>query len=93
MELIIIACCKTKRLGGHPAHNASPLVHKLGEAQFLKLMTARKELATILNLHPGSDLGFDHQNETIQLLPAYQRYNGIIYERSDFVNVYPKTKF
>lgn len=92
MKLIIIACCKTKKSGGHPAHKDSPLANMLGDSHFRKLMDTRRELASILNLTPGPDLGFDDQNGNIQFLPAYQRYDGIIYKRSDFENVYPQTK-
>ncbi|MDH5647953.1 MAG: YaaA family protein, partial [Candidatus Heimdallarchaeota archaeon] len=62
----------------------------MSEENFFKLMTSRKKLSVILNLPPGPDLGLVGQENPIEFLPAYQRYNGIIYQESNFSSVYPK---
>jgi len=90
MELIIIACCKTKRMSGNKQFSTSPLANCLSEETFYELMTSRKKLSAILNLPPGPDLGLVGQENSIEFLPAYQRYNGIIYQENNFGSVYPK---
>lgn len=69
MNLIIIACCKTKKLGGYHHYGSSPLGDYLGESKFRKLMAARRELASILNLRPGPDLGFDNRKSSTEFMP------------------------
>ena len=90
MDLIIIACCKTKNPDGFSDYYPSPLAGCMGDASFKKLMSARKELAGILDLPSGPDLGFQNNHTSVKYMPAYQRYKGKIYERSDFENTFPK---
>jgi len=90
MKLIIIACCKTKKLRGNTSYKSSPLAGYLSSSYFQQLMVARRELASILNLPPGPDLGFQYQFQSLEFMPAYRRYNGIIYKGSDFEKFYPQ---
>jgi cytoplasmic iron level regulating protein YaaA (DUF328/UPF0246 family) len=46
-------------------------------------MEARLDLAKQLRLSPGPDLGFQEKSENISYLPAYQRYDGVIYQTGE----------
>jgi len=90
MELILIACSKTKRMGGYIQFVPSSLVNILSDEKYLQLMNSRKELASIINITPGLDLGFSNQDQQLAFLPAYQRYNGKFYQKNNFSSVYPE---
>lgn len=55
-------------------------------------MDARRGLAMWLGLQPGPDLGFHEINENIAYLPAYQRYDGVIYKTGNMRHLYNKYK-
>lgn len=88
MELIVIACSKTKRSGGSTEYHPSPLVNYMSVTKFKKLMNARRELAAILGMPPGPDLGFDTNNANIVYSPAYQRYSGRMYSINNLNKTY-----
>lgn len=92
MQIAIIACCKTKRPGGSTEYEPSPLADYLNASHFRHLMYARRDLAKILNLPPGPDLGSGNEESNIEFLPSFARYNGIVYQQSDFLNVYTSLK-
>jgi len=89
MKLIIIPCCGTKNPGGQPTyHPPIALSELIGLSAYSNLMASRRELASLLRLAPGPDLGFDTQADGLRFLPAYQRYNGIIYRTSRLREIY-----
>ena len=90
MELILIACCKTKRKGGVKEYSTSPLADFLSEESLQTLLNSRKVIANRLGLPEGPDLGSELQDPLLEYLPAYQRYNGIIYRENDLNSVIPK---
>ena len=92
MEVILIACCQRKSSGGILDYKRPfSLNSTLSSSRIDRLMNARKELANILNLSPGLDTGFDQHNQELLFLPAYQRYTGNVYKRSQFAILFPKT--
>ncbi len=89
MNLIIIPCCGTKNPGGQPTYSPpSSLLEIIGPSLYQQLLASRRELSRRLGLPPGPDLGFEAQAHEIRYLPAYQRYNGIIYRTSRFHQLY-----
>jgi hypothetical protein len=79
VDIVVIACCQRKKLGGTPApFYRSRLSDILGERTLRKLMEGRKRLATILRELPGADVGFE-EVEGPEMLPAWQRYDGNLY--------------
>jgi len=51
-------------------------------------LATRRELARLLGLAPGLDLGFESHDDALRFMPAYQRYNGIIYRTSRLRQLY-----
>ena len=89
MDLIVIPCCNTKNPGGQPAYQPSvALSDVLGTSACSTLLAARRELARLLGLAPGLDLGFETHDDALRFMPAYQRYNGIIYRTSRLRQLY-----
>lgn len=92
MELILMACCQRKSSGGNQVFKRSMVLDSvLSSTSISKLMNARKELANILNLSPGFDLGFNQHNQELLFLPAYQRYTGNVYKSSQMARLFPQT--
>ena len=83
MEIILIPCCKRKVIGGARDFQLSGLADVLNAATYSRLMEARFDLAKQLGLQPGPDLGFQGKSENIAYLPAYKRYDGVIYRTGD----------
>jgi cytoplasmic iron level regulating protein YaaA (DUF328/UPF0246 family) len=93
MKLILIACCSDKEPGGTTGYHWSKrLEETLGVKYYRVLMKARRELAKILEMEPGPDLGFYDSPTRVQFLPAYKRYTGIMYRRSHLKETLPKLK-
>jgi hypothetical protein len=88
MEVILIACCKTKRPGGSAAYAAPALQAYLPPAAWSELLQARRRLGELQGLIPGPDLG-GAAGAPVRCLPAYERYAGQMYERADFRSLYP----
>ena len=93
MILILIPCCKIKETGGISIYRPSEaLTSILSPAAYKRLMQNRGELGVLLRLPPGPDLGFDIVDTQIEFMTAYQRYSGVIYQRSNLRELYPKAK-
>jgi len=93
MKLILISCCNTKEEGGSiEYHQPSNLEKLVGTSSFQRLMAARYELACILKLAPGPDLGFIKADPALRYMPAYLRYKGVVYQRSRIREKLPKSK-
>jgi len=86
MDILLIPCCKRKVIGGDRNFQSSGLVDVLNYATYSRLMEARLDLAKQLRLSPGLDLGFQEKSENIAYLPAYKRYDGVIYQTGDVRN-------
>lgn len=86
MEIILIPCCKRKVTGGDQDFKLTGLADVLNTATYSCLMEARLDLAKHLGLQPGPDLGFREKSGDINYLPAYQRYDGVIYRTGDVRN-------
>jgi cytoplasmic iron level regulating protein YaaA (DUF328/UPF0246 family) len=86
MELILVVCSNAKIKGGTPGYKNSTLVNTISQKTYLKLLECRKELLKISELKevkPGPDLGFEGNQQDILYLPAFQRYDGLVYQRSN----------
>ena len=92
MELILIACSAKKRDGGSPKYSPSQLGGYLSKAAFQRLLTLRLELAQIKHQPAGPDLGGSISATKLQYMPAYLRYSGIIYQRSNFAELFPRAR-
>ena len=93
MEIILIACSRSKLAGGETGSQySSNLSNILSSQTYRKLLSARNELSRFIDCAPGYDLGFDHQNNDIKYLPAYKRYIGKVYTCSQLANLYPQVK-
>ena len=92
MELILIACSAKKRDGGSPKYSPSQLGGYLSKAAFQRLLTLRLELAQIKRQPAGLDLGGSIPATKLQYMPAYLRYSGIIYQRSNFAELFPRVR-
>ncbi len=92
MELILIACSAKKRDGGLPKYSRSQLEGYLSKATFQRLLTLRLELAQIKHQPAGPDLGGSISATKLQYMPAYLRYSGIIYQRSNFAELFPRAR-
>lgn len=91
-NLVLIPCCAKKRPGGASNFDQpSRLKDGLSGASYRRLLSARRELASILNCAPGPDLGFDHQHSDVEYLPAYKRYIGLICSESHLEELYPRS--
>ncbi|MBC8449265.1 MAG: peroxide stress protein YaaA [Chloroflexi bacterium] len=92
MDLILIACCKTKSGGGTTTYQASELEKCLPCQTYRRLLEARSELGRHLGLPPGPDLGGSTSGEPIQYLPAYLRYSGHMYKSGRVKELYPRAQ-
>ena len=92
MELIIIACSAKKSDGGSPKYSPSQLEGYLSKATFQRLLTLRSELAQTKHQPAGPDLGGNNPLTKLQYMPAYLRYSGIIYQRSNFAELFPRAR-
>jgi hypothetical protein len=70
-------------MGGDQNFQPSRLVDIFHPATYHCLMEARLDLAKQLGLRQGPDLGFQEKRENISYLPAYQRYDGVIYQTGE----------
>jgi cytoplasmic iron level regulating protein YaaA (DUF328/UPF0246 family) len=92
MELILIACSKGKLPGGECGYqNSKRLTDALGAATYNRLLELRHELVSLCEkpLPKGTDLGFTGYEATAEYMPAYQRYNGKIYQYGRVKELYP----
>ena len=92
MDLILIACCNSKTSGGSPVYRSSSIGSFLSEKRYFQLFRSRQDLAKLLNIKPGPDLGDDKYQDLILFKPAYLRYAGHVYTRSEFGVLYPQSQ-
>ncbi len=92
MELILIACCGTKNVGGTEVYTPPSIRENLIDTSFQNLLSARLQIGKMKGELPDEDLGHESAQKTILYMPAYQRYAGHMYTRSDFRNLYPLAK-
>jgi Peroxide stress protein YaaA len=80
MRVILIPCSGRKRDGGSssPTSHLKPIT---SDVSWGAVCDARSALAGLLALEPGPDLG-NANSSTLQLLPAWQRYNGHLYHNA-----------
>jgi len=92
MEVVVIACCQRKASGGIQDFKRSEFLNStLSSSSIERLLNTRKQLAKMLNLSPGLDIGFNQHNQELLLLPAYQRYTGNVYKSSQIAGLFPET--
>ena len=94
MNQILIPCCQSKRTGGTSQYQPSDALRRGLKADTYKyLMNCRKDLANILGLRPGHDLGFDEHTPGLQFMPAVRRYRGNLYKAAslDTIAVNPNS--
>jgi hypothetical protein len=83
MKVIIIPCSGQKLSGGRAHYPEPRLLETLGEAVFDQLLATRRELGGLIGLSPGPDLGGSDPSEGIEYRPAFERYDGIMYQRAE----------
>jgi hypothetical protein len=80
MRVILIPCSGRKRHGG----SSSEVIHVkncLSADAQRALIESRIDLAELKGFEPGPDLG-NETSSTIELLPAWQRYEGNLYRKA-----------
>lgn len=92
MEMILITCSGKKTKGGTSEYVPSQLAEYLSKPALERLLALRLELARMKQQPAGPDLGGDIPAEKLQYMPAYLRYAGIIYQRSNFVELFPRVR-
>ena len=90
MELILIACSGKKTEGGTIEYHDSNLPNFMSLTTYQDLLSHRLMLAEELNLPFAQDVGSDVNNGHILFEPAFKRYTGRVYERSNLQGLYPK---
>lgn len=92
MDLILIACCAKKRVGGEPGYTASEVQKNLPAETFARLLAARRVLAKAYQYPNGLDFGEPEPQQPIAYLPAYRRYIGRVYQHGEFERLFPTTR-
>jgi Peroxide stress protein YaaA len=83
MRFILIPCSGRKRQGGTKSYDtANGLASCLSDSLQQKIFDSRSELAEMLGLEPGPDLGKPDSHK-IEYRPAYERYDGNLYRKAD----------
>ena len=83
---ILIPCCKIKKPYGETTYEAGVSAPALlSPASRQTLLDARKDLSRLLELAPGPDLGSE-SGRSIRYMPAYQRYQGRLYEKAQLTH-------
>lgn len=77
-DFILIACCGKKRIGGSSYFSGSPVDSRL--------MEYRLELAKILKLSPGRDVGDINHDSSLTFMSAISRYHGNLYRAARLPN-------
>ena len=81
-ELVLIPCSGRKHSGGTRDNSASVLAGLLEKEVWSRLCSARLELAGILGLEQSSDLDGAGDVSSVDLLPAFRRYDGNLYRKA-----------
>lgn len=92
MDLVLIACCKTKQPGGNWPYPPGGQGHgPLDSAAFGRLVAARKQVVETSDrpLPRGPELGFWEASPPKEYLPAYQRYIGQVYQAGHVQELFP----
>lgn len=90
MEIALIACSKTKKPGGTYQYHGSLLEQSLKPDSYKKLLEKRCKLARLISQPSGPDLGeMSPGSQVLQFMPAFQRYQGRVYERGMVESLYP----
>jgi cytoplasmic iron level regulating protein YaaA (DUF328/UPF0246 family) len=92
MELILIACSNRKSEGGSQVYQQPHIKEYLTKETYHQLLSLRKAIAQMKSIPSGPDLANNASNEVINYKPAYIRYSGIIYKRSNIAGLYKKSK-
>lgn len=93
MDLILLSCSGSKRPGGIHKYNNEMLITSILQSNtIMKLNALRQQMATYIGEKQGPDIGTSLRGNDIEYMPAFQRYSGIVFKKSDFVHSYPKTK-
>ena len=90
MKAIIIPCSGQKVRGGSSIYIKPRLIDLLGEAEFGRLLALRDRLSVQIGLPPGPDMNTLYSESDIRFLPAYERYDGKMYQRAEFRESFPE---
>jgi cytoplasmic iron level regulating protein YaaA (DUF328/UPF0246 family) len=78
---VLIPCCQSKSGGGVGQYKTSDVLPGRLKPNTLRyLMDCRRDLAEILALAPGPDLGFEVEADSLRYMPALRRYSGNLYK-------------
>lgn len=78
---VIIIPCSGRKIDGGASSPGSYLRADVSGGSWAALCSARTALGTLLRLEPGPDL-CNATPSTLQLLPAWQRYDGNLYRKA-----------
>jgi cytoplasmic iron level regulating protein YaaA (DUF328/UPF0246 family) len=92
MDVIIIACSGTKSIGGVNNYQSSSLPNHLSSESTKQLMNSRKEIVNYLQLPYGPDIYENKSICEVLYMPAYLRYSGKVYTRSNLPSFVPLLK-
>lgn len=81
-----------KQGDGSSDYSGSVLANHLPPEDYHLLQKIRKELARLLGKPFGPDLDGAPANQPLNYLPAYQRYQGRVYERGQVQALYPNSQ-
>lgn len=89
MKVILIPCSGRKLEGGRTDYQQPRLQEIFGDLQLNRLLAARRELGKLRGLAPGPDLGAPDNIGAVEFRPAFERYDGIMYRRAQFCQLFP----
>jgi cytoplasmic iron level regulating protein YaaA (DUF328/UPF0246 family) len=89
-KVVLIPCSGRKKEGGCPTYKESNLAIILGNEAYKELLKERYELAIQFGLKQGPDIFSDIEESGILFMPAYERYDGIIYQKGEFRILFPE---
>ena len=85
-NVILIPCCNIKKPYGETTYEADVSAPALlSPTSRQALLDARRDLSRLLGLAPGPDLG-SKGGGSIRYMPAYQRYQGRLYEKAQLTH-------
>lgn len=89
LKTIIIPCSGKKLSGGNAEYRSPQLASILGDVDFHKLLVLRKELSELMDLPPGPDIGSAIAEPSLKYRPAFDRYDGKMYQTAEFRLIFP----
>jgi hypothetical protein len=91
MEVVLVPCSGRKRPGGRSIYDPPGWLECSVRPETRdRLLGARRDLGTFFGLAPAPDLGFAASQGEVGFLPAWERYDGRVYQAAQFRDLYPR---